>query len=139
MYIPYNDSKFALRGKYSKVFSCFENSDDNGEKSKGDKEEEAQEQGNVKIYKIKYTINVLPGLIASSESNDETSFMELLSETEDHEIFECKIIKDLFAFSWDAYGYSVHYLGAFIHFAYIITFSMHINDIYMYRNYERRA
>ena len=81
---------------------------------------------------------MLPGLIASCESLDETSFMELLSETEDHEILECKIIKDLITFSWDTYGYSVHYLGAFIHFAYIITFSMHIKDIYMYRDFELR-
>lgn len=82
MCMPYNDSKFALRGKYTKVFSCFDDNSVNIEKKSKSKEEEANEEiSNVKIYKIKYTINVLPGLIASCEQTgeDESSFMELLS------------------------------------------------------------
>lgn len=92
----------------------------------------------VKVYKIKYTINVLPGLI--QDCNDSSGcFMELLAETEQDEVLETKVIQDCIAFCWDSYGCVVHYTGAFIHFLYVITFAMYLNNIYMYRDYQYRS
>lgn len=33
----------------------------------------------------------------------------------------------------------VHYTGAAIHFAYLITFSLYLNYVYMYRDYDYRT
>ena len=70
--MPYNDSIFQLRGKYAKTFKdipvneantsiCDENNDTGANESIISQDEVKTEH--FKVYKIKYTINVLPGLI----------------------------------------------------------------------------
>jgi hypothetical protein len=89
----------------------------------------------VKVYKIKYTINVLPGLVRNSYDGEQC-FLDLLADTEEDELFNTKVIRDTLIFFWEEYGCVVHYTGAFIHFAYVITFALYLNFVYMYRNYE---
>lgn len=70
---PYNDSIFQLRGKYSKTFQDIPENEaatkiardlDNDTLENDTVEsEEDREVPHFKVYKIKYTINVLPGLI----------------------------------------------------------------------------
>lgn len=48
------------------------------------------------------------------------------------------MVKDLLVFSWESYGCVVHYTGAFIHFVYVLTFAVYLNDVYMYRDFEQR-
>ena len=43
-----------------------------------------------RIYKIKYTMNLLPSM-----DLQDASLMEALSETEELEIFDCKVVKEL--------------------------------------------
>ena len=66
-------------------------------------------------------------------------FLDLLADTEEDELFNTKVIGDTLVFFWEEYGCVVHYTGAFIHFAYVITFALYLNYIYMYRDYEHRA
>ena len=68
---PYNDSIFQLRGKYIKTFqnvaeneACKKTSAEVHDTD--DHSQHEEEVSNVKVYKIKYTINVLPGLVRNS-------------------------------------------------------------------------
>lgn len=90
------------------------------------------------MYKIRYSINVLPGLIKNYYDGSE-SFLELLSDTDEDDVLMTKVIKDTLIFSWESYGCVVHYTGAFIHFAYVSTFAKYLNDVYMYREFDHRT
>ena len=153
--MPYNDSIFQLRGKYAKTFKDIpENEAHTGHnhepaatmtgESRGDEDSHEDHSDedcgshSVKVYKIKYTINVLPGLIKNQYDGSD-SFLDLLAETEEDELLSTKIIMDTLNFSWESYGCVVHYTGAFIHFAYVVTFAAYLNDVYMYRHFENRT
>ena len=82
---------------------------------------------------------MLPGLVHNSYDKDETSFLELLADTEEDELFSTKVITDTLLFFWEEYGCVVHYTGAAIHFAYVLTFAIYLNNIYMYRDFHHRA
>ena len=69
----YNGSKFHLRNKYNEVFPYLE------------KEEQVQQKisdTGAKVYKIKYTLNLLPSI-----DEFEDSLMNACGETEEIEIF----------------------------------------------------
>jgi hypothetical protein len=63
-----------------------------------------------KIYKIKYQINILPGIGvhhtddgkgSSSLSNTEINWMEMLQRTEEIDIFKSKAILPFIKFKWE--------------------------------------
>lgn len=59
-----------------------------------------QDHEHHKVYKIKYTINALPGLIKDNYEEDSECFMSLLADTEEDELLERKVIKDLLVYYW---------------------------------------
>ena len=83
----YNGSKFHVRHKYNEVFPDFPLSS----KTK----DEVSVDGDTKVYKIKYILNVLPNI---DESQD--SLMEAIAETDELEIFENKVLRDFIDFKW---------------------------------------
>jgi hypothetical protein len=53
-----------------------------------------------KIYKIKYTFNMLPSLL----NTEGVTLMEACGNTSELEIFEAVALTDLIEFKWKAYG-----------------------------------
>jgi hypothetical protein len=80
----YNGSKFDLRNMYSSIFETV--CDDTHE----------QQNDDSKIYKIGYCLNLLPNIDESSDS-----LMEACGETDELEIFECKVLIDFIEFKWN--------------------------------------
>ena len=82
-----------------------------------------------KIYKISYILNLLPNI---DESTD--SLMEACGETDELEIFECKVLRDFIEFKWNSYAGKYHYIGASIHACYLITFNFYVS-YFLQQNY----
>ena len=72
---PYNGTLFSLRKDYNKLFGDIKESSDDSDK----------------VFKIKYTMNIL----ASMVTND---LVEAFGETEELEIFHTKSLNDLMNF-----------------------------------------
>lgn len=66
-------------------------------------------------------LNLLPNI---DESID--SLMEACGETEELEIFECKVVNDLIEFKWNQYAGKFHYIGAAFHTLYVIIFNLYV-------------
>jgi hypothetical protein len=50
-----------------------------------------------KVYKIQYTINILPSVTYDGDegATRNNKFLTLLGETDELEVFNCKVIKDI--------------------------------------------
>ena len=89
-----------------------------------------------KVYKIKYILNLLPGTIDQEVEDGDNELMEVLSETEELDMFKCKVVYDLVEFKWNAYAKYIHYLGAFLHLCYNVVFFIYVNSVYNERQFE---
>ena len=82
--IPYNGSIFNLRYKYQKLF---------GQLPVPNEDEIILDK--TKVYKIKYTINLLP-----ITGDNDTNLMDMLADTDQIDVFETKVVIDLIEFKW---------------------------------------
>lgn len=138
---PYNDSIFTIRHNYAKVFP---------EKEFRPAEVlDAEEGGPVydssKVYKIQYSVNLLPILgehiLAETDArsgkkkltfcNTDINFMGLCTESEELDIFETETIKKLIEFKWETYARRHHVIGCCMHFFYLLTLIIYINVVYV--------
>ena len=78
---------------------------------------------------------MLPGTINRDQKDGELLMMEVLSETEELDIFRTKVVYDLVEFKWNAYAKYIHYLGASLHLAYNIVFFIYVNTVYNERTF----
>lgn len=62
--------------------------------------------------------------------------MEIISETEEMEIFGSKCLQDLITFQWNTYARWIHYLGALVHLLYVVVFFLYVNYVYNHRDFE---
>ena len=94
-----------------------------------------------KVYRIKYTLNLLPGVVSRGTMKDlgEISLMELLSDTEDLDLFDTKVVKDLIQFYWINYASHIHLFGFCIHLLYVITFFIYVSLVYQDRDWAART
>ena len=60
--------------------------------------------------------------------------MEACGETDELEIFECKVLRDFIEFKWNSYAGKYHYIGASIHACYLITFNFYVS-YFLQQNY----
>jgi hypothetical protein len=60
--VPYNDSIFDIRHKYSETFACFADSECSAHAKDETENAEVNRPDFSKIYKIKYTANLLPAI-----------------------------------------------------------------------------
>lgn len=67
-----------------------------------------------------------------------SDLMEQLGNSDELEIFRTKVICDFFDYQWENYAKHFHYLGASIHFIYVILFCIYVNEVYNERNFENR-
>jgi hypothetical protein len=129
---------FELRNLYQKVFP----------------EEELQpiDEQNAetsKIYKIEYTLNLLPRLGEHFDLDPKTgieflvkqehTLMELCGSTEELEVFDSKTLKQVIDFKWEAYAKHFMYLGCTMHFFYLFTISINVIEVFERVNVENNA
>ena len=94
-----------------------------------------------KIFKINYTLNLLPRLGEHYYQDPKTdeykmvtpecSLMELCGATEELDIFECPALTQVIDFKWDAYARNFMYMGCFFHFFYLFTIMVYVVEIYV--------
>jgi hypothetical protein len=89
-----------------------------------------------KVYKIKYSANLLPTVGEHFEADgslirEEVSLMGLLCESEELEVFDQKVIEDIITFKWDNYARSWHLKGAIMHLFYLSAFTTYIFSVYV--------
>ena len=63
----------------------------------------------------------------------ETCGDEIDVYTEQEKIFTCEALQDLINFKWRSYAKQVHHIGFSFHAAYLILFSIYVNQIFVYR------
>ena len=115
----YNHSFFELRDKYLNIFKG----------NFGENKEKENNQDQNRVYKIKYTLNLLPSI-----DLQDASLMEALSETEELEIFNCKVVKELIDFKWTTYAGKYHFIGASIHLGFVLCFNYYVS-YFLQRNF----
>jgi len=116
---PYNESIFNIRQHYKTVFP--EEEFDPSEKEDGTSK--VADSG--KIYKIRYTINLLPILgnhilvdpvtKERHEVNADTKLMSTCTESEELSLFNAPSLQDVIQFKWDQYGFRHHMVGFCFH------------------------
>ena len=120
---PYNGSMFQLIDKYDQTF---------GEELAKDK---YRVTGKKKMYKMKYTLNILPMigeyLQDGKLEREGIKLMELCYDSEELEIFDQQLIMDIIEFKWNSYARQWHYFGAFMHFFYMFTVIIYVNKVYI--------
>ena len=92
-----------------------------------------------KVYKIKYTLNLLPtATYTNGVCLKVNELMDSLVESNEFAIFDSKIVKDFYDFHWNSYAKHMHYFGAVLHFAYVALFTIYVNEVYLHRRYKDR-
>jgi hypothetical protein len=142
---PYSESIFALREMYDDTFPEMYQEDKEREEAKKAK---AQMEGNLsfkklsslgkaaakmagvaedgKVYKIRYTLNVLPSM-----REDEGRLIAALAHSDELDIFNCPAVKELLQFKWERYARTQQFIGAAIHVIYILTLIGYIQTVYL--------
>jgi hypothetical protein len=138
IYRPYNDSIFQIRKFYSKVFP-----EDEFKSLEEQKENKDEVIDSTKVFKIKYSINILPSVGLYIVDNDkdnggiktfyntDVNFMGLVNGTEELEIYSTDTMQQLISFKWDEYARSHHIVGCVMHMFYMIILIVYINVIYI--------
>jgi hypothetical protein len=124
MIVAFGGSIFQIRGTYQKIFG---NLLDEIEQQKEVNPDEAR------MFKLKYTLNLLPGVTYEPGSDESTTMSDLLEElcnSDELDIFRTDVVIDLFQFSWDKYAKHLHYYGISVHFLYVIFFTIYIDQVF---------
>jgi hypothetical protein len=82
---------------------------------------------------MKYVLNLLPSALNYVDEDAET-IMEIISDSDELEMFNCKSIQDLIEFKWNKYAKYIHYTGSFFHVSYVIVFFIYVNEVYINRD-----
>jgi len=62
--------------------------------------------------------------------NEGVSLVSVFNDTEELEIFELDLIKEIIQFKWDLYGMSLHLFGFMVHLVYTIILNVFIMQCY---------
>jgi hypothetical protein len=137
----FNENIFMIRKHYRTVFPEEEfdpmGDDDNSQKSK--------KYDSSKVYKIKYSINMLPyiGTYLHKEvdpytkeetrcmANEDVNLLSLCCESDELDMFSSESLQDCIEFKWTNFGQRWHFIGFFLHLVYIIILIMYTNMVYI--------
>lgn len=136
---PYNESIFSIRKHYRTVFP--EPEFDDLFDADGSAKEDVDSS---KIYKIKYTVNILPqigahialvedenGKFTKQLFNDDIPWMELITSSEELDIFKSKSLVPLITFKWNTFGRRHHMYGFCFHMLQVIVLTIYVANIYI--------
>ena len=65
--------------------------------------------------------------------------MELLSTTEELEIFNCVCIQDIIEYKWDQYGWKHHFMGMAMHMFYTFMIIIYVKNAYLFETNRQSA
>lgn len=136
--IPYNDSIFDLRSNYQQTFGqlipeCINMNNEEGI------------QDTSKMYKVKYQMNMLSMIEmyaveqedgSFDYQNPDVSFMELIVDSDQLDIFESNNVQDLIKYKWNKFAQRFHIKGFIFHFMYLVIMSIFVDQIYVKNNLE---
>ena len=141
---PFNENLFQIRKFYRTVFPESEFA------SLDDQELELKDKNidSSKIYKIKYTLNMLPfvGVYMNKIydirkgpdhpptlelANEDVNILAICAESDEIEMFETESLQDLIEFKWNAFARNWHMFGFTIHFVYIFFLFSYTNIVYI--------
>lgn len=144
----YNDSIFNLRHSYEEVFKDYaellsESSQGDDQRSPsssmsssskllpplGRARDGKPELEQEKVYKIQYSLNILPSI-----RTQQSTIMHQCGQTEELELFECDAMKDLIEFKWTSYARAIHYIGFSMHMMYFVVYSLFCFEVYVYQD-----
>ena len=98
-----------------------------------------------KIYKVKYSINLLPMLgfyvhkevdpytneVSTEFKNLDANLLGLCAESEEMSMFEAESLKDLIEFKWNSYAKNFHLFGCIYHIGYIWILLVYTKFVYI--------
>ena len=92
-----------------------------------------------KIYKIKYTINLLPNIglhiVTGQDGKKEivkgSPLLKSVANSEELDIFNTKLIKDYIKFKWEGQGMRHHLVGTIFHFIQIVILIIYVYNVYL--------
>ena len=100
----------------------------------------SSKQDSGKIYKIRYTLNMVPILgnhiIIDSKSgsrtelNSDLRLMQTCTDSEELSMFKASALQDVIQFKWDQYGFRHHMIGCCMHILQICIVVFYVNLIY---------
>ena len=79
-----------------------------------------------KQYKIKYCVNFLPAC-----TKQDQSIIQAISKSEELEIFESDIVKELIEFKWNSFAYEQHKRNLYMHLLYVASLLYYVKDVYL--------
>jgi hypothetical protein len=98
-----------------------------------------------KVYKIKYSLNMLPfigvymnknvdprtGVESMELANEDINLLAICTDSNELAMFESETLKDLIEFKWNAFAWNWHLFGCVIHLAYIVILFLYTDLIYI--------
>ena len=129
---PYNESLYSLRRHYRTVFFEEEFAD-------MENDESSNQVSSDKIYKIKYTIILLPliGQHVENENgektikNEDVSFLGKCTDSDELSMFECNSLNEMIEFKWERFGFQHHLVGFLVHAFQMILVIIYVQWIYL--------
>jgi len=108
-------------------------------------EDSGKKMDTSKVYKIKYSLNMLPSLGSYMHretdtytgettiefKNDGVNILQLCAESDEIKIFETESLQDLVTFKWDNIGWGFHLFGCMVHITYIVILILYTNLVYI--------
>jgi len=64
--------------------------------------------------------------------------MEILSNSEEYDIFNTDAIQNFIKFKWTKVGRNHHAFGAMIHLLYLLYLCFYVNDVYIRASYQNK-
>ena len=98
-----------------------------------------------KIYKINYSINMMPmigtfidkqhnlytGETTKEVANGDINVLGVCTESDELDMFSCQPVQELIEFKWNQYGWALHFFGFCVHISYIVILFIYTNVIYI--------
>lgn len=133
---PYTDSYFNIRFHYNTCFPEEEYASIEG-----------KDVGGEQVFKIKYSINLLPSIAiyinkhqnpdGSEEftvENEDVSIVSLFQDTEEDEIFEASCVQEVIEYKWETFGMRFHCFGFIMHIVYVVALNIYVAASYQVEN-----
>ena len=112
--------------------------------SKEENPAEEHDKNEIRVYKIKFEINLLASIGAYKVEdpdpknkgkyifkNEDVSLMALASESEEMTIFNTESFNILVQYKWEQYGQKHHIFGSLMHLFYVICIIVYVQKIYL--------
>lgn len=80
------------------------------------------------MYKIKYDCLFIT---AMSEETEDGRLMDAIANSDELEIFNTALVRDVVDFKWENFAGSIHYFGAFMHFFYAVILLFYIKYMFV--------